>query len=252
MSANLILGSSHVLQFASAVGAHDATWEDASDLVPIRSAGEARNFLVYTSIHPSFLEVTPGEGGAVTATFGPLIEKIRAFNEPQAKVVFGVAGNEHNLLFLRAQQPLFDFVHPDHPDVEPGRQIVPLAVMRLIISRYLRRGFAITQAIAGQLARAQLFYLPPPPPVPSEAQIRSNPEVFAFDEQPVEAASVRLKIYELYLETAQAFCARAGLTFIAPPEEHRDAQGFLKAEFWCSATHAAPAYYSGIVSTLGL
>ena len=59
-------------------------------------------------------------------------------------------------------------------------------------------------------------------------------------------------IYNLYLEIVRGFCAREGLRLLEPPPEHRDDEGFLREPFWDGCTHAAPAYYGGIVSELGL
>jgi hypothetical protein len=252
MTANLIIGSSHALYFSEAVGAHTATWKDASDLVPIGSGEGAQNFLIYTTNRPSFIELSRAADGQAVGRFGPLLKKIRRFDRKGAKVVFGIGGNEHNLRFMRAHPKAFDFVHPDHPGVEPGRQILPIAVMRELMAQLLERTFMVTRLIAAELPRAEHYYLPPPPPIPSEAQIRSSPEVFDFSTYAVEHPAVRLKLYALYLEAAQAFCRETGLTYLPPPSEHRDAKGFLAEPFWYGTTHATPDYYRGIVSQLGL
>ncbi|MDP3767730.1 MAG: hypothetical protein Q8S13_06920, partial [Dehalococcoidia bacterium] len=98
---------------------------------------------------------------------------------------------------------------------------------------------------------AELHFLPPPP-IPSEAHIRQNREVFDFESRGVEAASVRLKLYALYMENLRAFCAKTRIRLIPPVPEHQDENGFLLEPYWAGCTHAQAAYYDGIVSELGL
>lgn len=253
MSENLIIGSSHALQLAQAIGEFHASMDDAkSDVVEIASANGRKTSLIFTHDRPHFLELQRSPQGKLIAKFSPFIDKIRQFNREECKVVFYIGGNEHNIYFMYANPKPFDFVHPSFPTVEAGRQIIPLSVMRETLRSKLERALLVTRLIAGQVPQAQRFYVAPPPPIPSEEHIRGTPEVFDFGQQGIERASVRLKLYQLYLEIVAAFCAEAGLTYLAPPAEHRDEQNFLKEAFWAGCTHASPDYYRGLVSELGL
>lgn len=252
MSANLIIGSSHAIQFAQAVGELRATWDEAADFVDLVTPSRRKTSLIYTTNRPHFLELRQDTAGAITADFSPFIEKVRQFDRADRKLIFYIGGNEHNAAFLQAHPKPFDFVHPDFPTIELGRQIIPLSVMRETLRSSMQRTLLVTRLIANQAPRAQRFYVAPPPPIPSDAHIRGNPEVFDFSRRDIERASVRLKIYRLYLEIVAAFCAEAGLTYLPPRAEHCDEQGFLSEAFWAGSTHASIEYYRGLVSELGL
>jgi hypothetical protein len=253
MSANLIIGSSHAVQFVQAVGELRATWEEAEHLVQVTSADGRKNAdFIYTTNRPHFLAFRNGAQGELLAEFSPFVEKVRQFDRAKTKIVFCIGGNEHNIRFLCAHPKPFDFVHPSSPTIEAGRQIIPLAVMRETLRSSLERTLLVTRLIAEQAPRAQRFYLAPPPPIPSDAHMRSSPEVFDFSRHEIERASVRLKIYRVYLEILAAFCAERGLTYLPPRTEHCDEQGFLAEAFWAGSTHASPEYYHGLVSELGL
>jgi hypothetical protein len=253
MSANLILGSSHAMMLARAVGRFEGDWKTAvADLIPIETKSGADTKLLFSTNRPTFLELKAGPGGAVVAEFGALMDKVRTFNRPDAKVVLGVGGNEHNIKFLTAGPRPFDFHHPAWPTIEPGRQVIPAREMVAVLRGLLERTLTVTRLLAAELPQAQVFYLPPPQPIASEEQIRKTPAIFDFGATGVEAAGVRLKIYALYIAIVRAFCAAHGLAFLEPVAAHQDAQGFLAEPYWEGATHATADYYSGIVSELGL
>jgi hypothetical protein len=253
MSANLILGSSHAMVLARAAGRFEGDWKTAScDLIRVETASGAETQILFATNRPAFLELGQAPGGGISATFGPLMDKVRAFDRPDATVILGIGGNEHNIRFLCAQPRPFDFAHPSAPAIEPGRQVIPLREMQAILRGLLERTLLVTRLIAAELPRARRYYLPPPPPIPSEAQIRTNPAIFDFDANGIESASVRLKIYNLYLEIAAAFCEANGITFLPLPAAHRDDAGFLREAYWEGSTHATPDYYAPIVAELGL
>jgi hypothetical protein len=252
MSRNLIIGSSHSLRLADNVGEFTATWQEASrDLVRIVSPAPSENWLLFSTHRPDFIEFREDPAGLKAVLRSP-IEKVRTFNTPDSKVIFAIGGNEHNIRFLKARPDPFDFVHPSVPATDPSRQILPLRDMTDVLRTAMTPAMTVTRILAGQLSRAQGYCLAPPPPIPSEAQIRGQPEVFDFNACGVEAASVRLKIYNLYVEVLEAFAREIGLTFLPPRSEARDEAGFLKEEFWAGSTHAAAPYYAPYVAELGL
>lgn len=253
MTGNLILGASHALMFAKAVGDYQADWQEASrGLIPVPTSNGGDTSLLFVTNRPSFLELKHGPGGGIVAVFGPLMDDIRAFNRPGAKVVLGVGGNEHNIRFLAAHPRPFDVFHPIWPGVEPGRQIIPRREMTAVMQGLLERTLTVTRLIAAELPLAERWYLAPPPPIPSEAHIRANTEGFFRFEGGVEAASVRLKLHAIYLEIVTAFCRANGLRLIPPTPGSQDEQGFLREPYWQGSTHATSDYYAGIVAELGL
>lgn len=253
MSDNLILGSSHAIMFARAIGDFAADLEATTrDLMRIESPRAVGSSLLFTTNRPRFLELKAGPNGAVTGQFGPLMDKIRAFDRPGAKVILGIGGNEHNIRFLTADPRPFDFIHPAWPSVEPGRQVIPAREMAAVMRGLVERTLLVTRLIAAELPKAELHYLPPPPPIPSDEYLRANTEGFFKFEGGVEAASVRLKLHALYMDILRDFCGKTGIRLIPPVAEHLDDQGFLSAPYWQGATHATSAYYAGVVSDLGL
>jgi hypothetical protein len=122
------------------------------------------------------------------------------------------------------------------------------AVMRALLQRTL----AVTRLIAAELPSARRYVLAPPPPIPSEEQIRKNPAIFNFAQYGVEDATVRLKIYNRYIGIVREFCEQTRLNFIPPAPDTRDEAGFLREPYWEGATHANADYYRSIVSELGL
>jgi hypothetical protein len=252
MSRNLIIGSSHSLGLASHVGAFTATREEASrDLVRIASVGAVETWLLFSTHRPDFIEFRQ-EAEGLKAVLRPPVDKIRTFNTPGSKVIFAIGGNEHNIRFLRARAQPFDFVHPSVPEIDPARQIVPLRDMTDLLRAAMAPAMMVTRVLVSQLSQASRFCLAPPPPIPSEAQIMGQPEVFDFSACGVENRFVRLKIYNLYVEILEGFASELGLTFLAPRAEARDAAGFLKQEFWAGSTHAIPEYYGPYVADLNL
>ena len=253
MSANLILGASHAMVLARQVGRFEGDWKVAvRDLIPIATHSGADTSLLFSTNNPTFLELKPGPGGEIAGAFGPLMDKVRAFNRPGAKVVLGVGGNEHNIRFLAAHPQPFDVFHPVWPGVESGRQIIPRREMTAVMQAMLERTLTVTRLIAAELPLAERWYLPPPPPIPSEAHIRANTEGFFKFEGGVEAASVRLKLHAIYLEIVTGFCRANGLRLIPPAAGGQDDQGFLREPYWQGSTHATSDYYAGIVGELGL
>ena len=251
MGANLIIGSSHAILFAQAAGEMTATWEEASQsAIRVKTSSGAETDFLFTTNRPSFLELSQ-ENGRVMGRFGPLIETVRAFNRAEDKVVFCVGGNEHNFRFMRAHPKPFDFHMDGRPCADPARQVVPLKEMQAVVGALLERTLTVTSMIAAQTPKAQRYYLPPPPPIASEAHLRAMPEVFDFTHG-VEDAHVRLKVYHLYLEAVRAFCEKQGIRYLAPPPANQDEQGFLLEKYWYYATHANADYYAGVVADLGL
>lgn len=251
MGANLIIGSSHAILAAQAAGEMTATWEEASQsAIRVKTTSGAETSFLFTTNRPSFLELSQ-ENDRITGKFGPLVETIRAFNRPEDKVVLCIGGNEHNFRFMRAHPKPFDFHLPGRPCTDPNRQVIPTKEMQAIVGSLLDRTLTVTAMLAMQTPKAKRYYLPPPPPIASEAHLRATPEVFDFTKG-VENALVRLKIYHLYLVAVRAFCEKQGIVYLEPPAANQDEQGFLLEKYWYYATHASADYYAGMTAELGL
>lgn len=253
MAQHLILGSSHALFMAQGLGHFEADWTQASSgALTIEDTGCADTWkLLFLTPKTQFLVFRQGPNGIEPLANEVLLREVAPFNVPESQVVCLIGGNEHNARFMMAQPRPFDVVHPRGPALQGGRQVVPRAVIRQL----LQEGMATTQltlrVLAGLFPLAQRRVVAPPPPIASEAQIRSHPEIFDFNRHGVEDAGVRLKVYEIMLDLLQAMATQAGYTYLPPPPQNRDAQGFLAEPYWNIATHAQPAYYAPVWAQLG-
>ena len=253
MAQHLILGSSHALFMAQGLGHFEADWTQASSgALTIEDTGcEDTWKLLFLTPKTQFLVFRQGPNGIEPLANEVLLREVAPFNVPESQVVCLIGGNEHNARFMMAQPRPFDVVHPRGPALQGGRQVVPRAVIRQL----LQEGMATTQltlkVLAGLFPLAQRRVVAPPPPIASETQIRSHPEIFDFNRYGVEDAGVRLKVYEIMLDLLQAMATEAGYTYLPPPPQNRDAQGFLSEPYWNIATHAQPAYYAPVWAQLG-
>ena len=254
MSSHLLIGASHALYMAQALGAVEADLAQASaGAVPIAAPElEDRFKLLLLSPKTQFLSFARGPTGVQVAANESLLREVREHDRADAKVFMLINGNEHNARFMMQTQPGFDFVHPRVPGVIAGRQMLPLSLMRQIVAESLTLTQLTVAYLARTLPRAQKFFVAPPPPIPSEAHIRSQPEIFDFSRVKVEDARLRLKIYEVYLECLAQAVQPAGVTLLLPPPEHRDAQGFLAKPWWHMCTHATSDYYHAVYAAAGV
>lgn len=253
MSANLIIGSSHALQFAQAVGTHTVTVEDVRErLVPLNSPSGNDNRLLYALPRPAFMSFEKTEAGEIEASFGPPMDEIRQFDTEASKVFLMLGGNEPAAYFMHRDATPYDFFLPELPQTDASRQILPLAIMKLIMATLLATASFSTETLAAQLPQARKFHVAAPPPNPSEDYIRSRPDTFDFERFGVEDRFVRLKIYRLQMQFMRGLCRKTGVTFIDPPASTVDAEGFLRPEYWSGCSHANPDYYREIVEALEL
>jgi hypothetical protein len=253
MSSNLIIGSSHALLFAEAVGAHAGDVFGTKDTaIPITSASGNDNKLIYVMPQPGFVKLQRTPAGAIEAAFDAPIDEIRTYNSEASKVVFMVGGNEPAANFFYRNPRPFDLVYPGTPQAGPGRQILPLAVMKGVVADMVAKSSLSTQALARELPKARKFYLSVPPPIPSEEHIRKFPEIFDFKTHGIEDPLIRLKIHRIQMQHMADLCAAYGITFVDTAVGKTDEQGFLQETYWDGCTHASVDYYRDIVDALEL
>jgi hypothetical protein len=181
-----------------------------------------------------------------------LLQEAHLFNRESSKLLVLLGGNEHNARFMAVRDTPFDFFHSRYPGLIQGRQIVPAACIRDVAASDLRPTRVKFRFLAEQFPVAQKIVVAPPPPIPSADHIRRFPEIFDFAQHPLEDASVRLKIYDIYLDTLSHCAAEAGMRFIAPPGECRDRDGYLLERYWNQCTHATADYYDPVLKSAGI
>lgn len=253
MSANLIIGSSHALIFSKAVGGYSATAEEAkNNLIRIESKSGNDNFLLYAMPKPDFVHLNRNGGDSWEVKFDRPIDEIRKFNDKNSKVIFMLGGNEPNSNFFYENPKPFDFFHPDAPDADPSKQILPLREMRAIVDRLIFRSTLSTRALARQVPLAKKYYIPPPPPIPSDDHIRKFPEIFDFKKHNIEDKNIRLKIYLIQLQLMAEICKNSDIITLDDRSSKVDDAGFLIEKYWEGCTHATAEYYASIVEDLRL
>ena len=254
MARHLIIGASHAIHLAQAMGPVEADREAASrGALPISVTGTADTWKLLLLTHQRpFLTFHPGARGIEVRADPVLLEDLACFDAPDSRIVCLIGGNEHNAQFMIAHPQPFDLVHPRGPAPQPGRQIVPAAVIRRTLAQSLEFARLALVSLGELFPNATRHVVAPPPPIPSDAQIRGSPESFEFGQRRVESAAVRLKIYETLLDVLAGIAAGSGCVFMAPPASRRDAQGFLAQPYWLGATHATPTYYEPVIAALGV
>lgn len=162
-------------------------------------------------------------------------------------VVSTLGGNDHNVLGLVNHHPVkFDFVLPEAPDLplQEDADIVPFELVR----RTMEARLAETLAFLDLLQRsrsAPLYHLESPPPVPSEAYIRENPDTFAelVQRHGVAPASLRYKLWRLHSSIIRETCDRLRIHFLPAPRAMQDERGMLVPAAWRNdPTHANEVY----------
>jgi hypothetical protein len=253
MSANLVIGSSHALNLARAIGDYSATTEEAqNNLLKIKTRSGNETSLLYALPRPEFMNLRQNSDGAWQVTYGSPMAHVRRFNQTGATVVLMLGGNEPNGFFFYKNPKPFDFYHPDRPETDVRKQILPLAQMREIVRRVMFYSSLSTSALARELPLARKVYISPPPPIPSKDHIRKFPEIFDFDKHEIEDAAIRLKIHMVQVRILKDVCKNCGVEFIDSDRSNTDEDGFLKEEFWEGCTHATPSYYANVVTELDL
>ncbi len=254
MAQHLVIGASHALYMAQALGRVQADLSTASaGAVDIETPDSDDRFrLLLLSPRTRFLSFRQGTGGIEVDANAALLRDVQQHDRQGSKVFLLINGNEHNAQFMVRHARPFDFVHPSVPGLLPGRQVLPLTLMHELLSQALVPTQLTLAYLARLLPRAQKFCVAPPPPIPCNTHIRGLPEVFDFSRHPVEEPGVRLKIYEVYVECLARAVQPLGVTLLPAPAEHRDSQGFLREPLWFSCTHATTGYYPAVYAAAGV
>ena len=162
-----------------------------------------------------------------------------------------IGGNFHNAFGLIEHPIKFDFFSPeDHKIDFSDRRYVPY---NMIYSYFLQRLSADIKRInkLAEMFAVKVSHICPPPPIPDEQQILSNPEVFSDKlALGITPQRLRIKFYEIEKDVISKQCAKLGVNFIDVPAEAKDPMGFLVRDYWRGATHANAAYGALIIQQL--
>jgi hypothetical protein len=153
-----------------------------------------------------------------------------------ADVLFcNIGGNAHNVLGLINHPRPYDFVLDVDPTipVDPGKEILPCAIVRATLEKRMEEAFHI-QASIREIVKIPMIYCEPPPPIPSEAHIREHPGKFAekLGNSGIAPASFRLKLWKLQSDIQRRFCQGNNIGFLPSPPETADDSGMLAQRAW--------------------
>ena len=248
----LIIGDSHGFFMAKYLGEFKAKWEDVlNGPLPVISKDDVHVAdLILLNGKLNFFSLWQQEGVVVAEIANNFFATLKMYNNKEAICFFLNHGNEHNARFMCQHIQPFDFFDSTMPDkLITGRQIIPrsaiykqLMVVKPIIETEIR-------TLKTYISNANIFFVAPPPPIPSEDHIRKFPEIFNFNENVLEDKWLRLKIYKLYLEILAIICGECNVKLLMPPSECIDKCGFLKEIFWTGCTHASPNYYEFVIQS---
>jgi len=151
----------------------------------------------------------------------------------------------------------FDFVLPEMPECppDPTLELAPYDVVREHLAVSIHAHVGLLRMVRTS-TKGTLWSVPPPPPVRGDMLYRrlgariaamQGPDPDAQPERllpPREIAPprVRLKLWRLALMIMRNVTATEGATFLEPPDETMDADGFLLPRFEADSLHANPHY----------
>ena len=242
----LIIADSHGVYFSAVFGHLKDPWEsDGTSPIQITKEGsKVGDYYVLNAKSLFFVRIVTEQGSVIDVhpQMKPMIlAEINAYDH----CLVSIDGNVHMANFMCKNGLPFDFYEPDSPSfINENRQIVP----SWCLEKFLMRGRDILtaklMALKRLLVHLPIYFLAPPLPIPSEAQIHGESEVFNFSVQQIENPYFRLKVYHAYCRSLEAVCHEVGVAYVPPNKHAADSGGFLLEEYWQGATHAKTDYYS--------
>lgn len=155
-------------------------------------------------------------------------------HKPSA-LVCCILGNEYNGLGLARHPQPFDFYLPSDPDLptDAGAEIIPLSLFEELARQRLET-FRFYLETFSRLVSIPIISVPPPPPVPDEKHILAHPSMFAslVSELGVSPATLRLKIWKVFMRTQEQICQEVGVRFHRLPAAVFDSTGCLAKQYW--------------------
>lgn len=159
-------------------------------------------------------------------------------------IVFAMIGRNAFYALSVAEQPEpFDVDVPGYP-LAPGRQRIPIDVMKARLQQGVASAVSELRALRAQFPDLPMFVLASPPPVAgSEAFLAAADRFPSVLEHGVAPQELRRKLYVLSSEMLREAGEEMGVAWIDPPAEAEDANGFLLPQFASKdVTHANAAY----------
>ncbi len=154
-----------------------------------------------------------------------------------------IGGNTfHRLALLDHALPLQVLQSADDRDLDPGRVLIPYAMMRDLLGRLAKLHFEMMVKLQQIFGMPLVHIISPPPLRLDDLRDLLPPAYQGRDDYGLVPPALRLKIYRIHCALLREHCARNAIDTIDPPAAACDAEGFLLAELRDDATHANGLY----------
>lgn len=160
-------------------------------------------------------------------------------------VVSFIGGSAHDMVGLPVHPRPFDFVLPSAPELplDEAAEIIPVDGVRAAVLEVAQEYLNLIALVKASPAQRVLHAAPPPPYADGAAMAPLIPwGLYAAGTRAVSPKFLRYKLWRLHCEIIADFCQDIGVTFIPPPPEAVDGEGFLKPAFYEDPGHANLAY----------
>jgi hypothetical protein len=259
-----VLGMSHAINVlkAAAAGEFGLTHENWSNLnsgeqffdLPAKPelvlGGQLRAFIITRAMGwGSVAEMRSGGNGQkhVTAVEGyvRLLESLSGTGAEDILFSF-MHGNEHSILSLVQHAEPYDFFEPWDADstLAAGAQPIPFDAVRRQMEQAINPTVASLAMLRNKLPQLRVMHVMAPPPIESEAHIRSAPEVFRerIEKTGVTPLSIRIKYYRLAQRMLGDSLRAFDVGLLACPEQAIGPSGAIRDAYAYGATHGNEQY----------
>ncbi len=256
-----ILGMSHAISVLTALdagkGVSHANWnidlpEPAWELREMPSALALTPYesLGYFLIRPAMnwqATISKNETGNVISAHPNYWTLLNFSNEsPKSECLISfIGGNDHSVISLVEAPDPYDFVlNGSHFPLIRGRQPVDVKYVAAALEARMGQTIAMLMGLRIKQPQLRIFHVLPPPPIASERQIYSEPEIFreVLQTYGITPISVRMKVYMVYCQLLTSLLEQLSIGVISPPMEALDSIGALREEFAQGCTHGNKSY----------
>ncbi|MEO0635849.1 MAG: hypothetical protein AAFY73_04315 [Pseudomonadota bacterium] len=163
--------------------------------------------------------------------------------------VFG--GNHHQVLTLIGHERPYDVYMPEfsHVPLETDAEILSRSYVEQTLLEFVIGPYRDISIFLRAFPKFEFWHIQSPPPIGDDTFVRSNIDSWFVEQMklnsdfPLTPRYVRQKVWQIHSDLYHREGQANGFELLPCPAGTRDAEGFLKPEFYSNdATHANPAY----------
>jgi hypothetical protein len=168
-------------------------------------------------------------------------------------LVISLLGTHHNMVGLIAHEIPFYFAGDDQNDnFFLDGCLLPENLVRDTFIEFCKKNNKVPSL--KKATRAQVFHLSTPPPKVDNAYIKSKIYRYrdkVIGEFDINPSTIRLKLWQLEMQSVRDVCWEHGISFLPPPMEAVDEAGFLRVDYYGDdGPHANKKYGILVLSQL--